>query len=184
MNTIKGKLYTLIKAQIGPETLIFADQNAPRPSLPYWTMRLASIRKIGGECYSQGVNVSYQQTVQGVREATLQVQRVGADSDIKMIDLRDNLAKTTANETWQVQKIAIANMGEIAAIPYLLDDDAFEPRAALDIIIRFGASLLDTTGVIDQVSIDAEYVTNQGADMTQTNTGLAETIVAHYNFCY
>ena len=178
MNTIKGKLYALIKAQIGSETLIFADQNAPRPTLPYWTMRLASIRKIGGEYYSQGVNVSYQQTVQGVREATLQLQRVGADSDIKMVDLRDNLAKTTANETWQVQKIAIANMGEIAAIPYLLDDDAFEPRAALDIIIRFGASLLDTTGGIDQVSIDAEYVTNQGADMTQTNTGLAETIVA------
>ena len=56
-----------------------------------------------------------------------------------------------------------------------LDDDAFEPRAAVDIIIRFGASLLDTTGGIDQVSIDAEYVTNHG---TQTNPGLAETIVA------
>ena len=124
------------------------------------------------------MNVSYQQTVLGVREATLQLQRIGADSDVKMIDLRDNLAKTTANETWQVQKIAIANMGEIAAIPYLLDDDAFEPRAALDLFIRFGASLLDTTGGIDQVSIDAEYVTNQGPDITDTNAGLAETIVA------
>ena len=178
MNTIKGKLYTLIKAQIGSETLIFADQNAPRPALPYWAMRLASIRKIGSEYYSQGVNISYQQTVLGVREATLQLQRVGADSDIKMIDLRDNLAKTTANEAWQVQKIAIANMGEIAAVPYLLDGDAFEPRAAMDIIIRFGASLLDTTGGIDQVSIDAEYVTNQGSDITETNPGLAGTIVA------
>ena len=77
-----------------------------------------------------------------------------------------------------MQKIAIANMGEIAAIPYLLDDDAFEPRAALDLFIRFGASLLDTTGGIDQVSIDAEYVTNQGPDITDTNAGLAETIVA------
>ena len=82
-------------------------------------MRLASIRKIGGEYYSQGVNGSHQQAVLGVREATLQLQRVGADSDIKMIDLRDNLAKTTANEAWQVQKIAIANTGEIAAVPYL-----------------------------------------------------------------
>ena len=29
MNTIKGKLYTLIKAQIGSETLIFADSRPP-----------------------------------------------------------------------------------------------------------------------------------------------------------
>ena len=33
--TVKATLYTLVKALIGAETLVFADQNAPRPPLPY-----------------------------------------------------------------------------------------------------------------------------------------------------
>ena len=75
---LKPNLYALVKALIGAETLVFADQNAPRPALPYWTIRVQVQRAVGRDYYSQGVTNDGDQQIDGVREATVQVQRIGA----------------------------------------------------------------------------------------------------------
>ena len=152
MITLKPKLYTLIKARVGSEVLVFSDQNSPRPPAPYWTMRVQSQRRLGKEYYSQGVTDLGDQTILGTREATVAIQRIGPDSDIKCQTLVDELAKTTVIETWQAQKICVYETGDVLNISTTLDNSTIEPRAAVDLFIRFGASLNDTVGIIDTVN--------------------------------
>lgn len=174
--TVKATLYTLVKALIGAETLVFADQNAPRPPLPYWTLRLAAQRAVGEDAYSQGVDANGDQLVSGVREITVQVQRFGPDSDVACADLRDNLSRTTVSEAWQVEKIALYDVGDVLNVPYKLDNSQLEPRASVDLFVRFGTELLDRVGWIDTVEVDAGYVTNQTPGFDETNPNLAEVI--------
>ena len=174
--TVKATLYTLVKALIGAETLVFADQNAPRPPLPYWTIRLAAQRAVGEDAYSQGVDANGDQLISGVREVTVQVQRFGPDSDVACADLRDNLSRTTVSETWQVQKIALYDVGDVLNVPYKLDNSQLEPRASVDLFVRFGTELLDRVGWIDTVEMDAGYVTNQTQGFDDPNPDLAEVI--------
>ena len=172
--TVKATLYTLVKALIGAETLVFADQNAPRPPLPYWTLRLAAQRAVGEDAYSQGVDANGDQLISGVREITVQVQRFGPDSDVACADLRDNLSRTTVSETWQVQKIALYDVGDVLNVPYKLDNSQLEPRASVDLFVRFGTELLDRVGWIDTVEMDAGYVTNRTQGFDDPNLDLAE----------
>lgn len=152
MNTLKSKLYTLIKAAIGSETLIFSDQNSPRPALPYWTMRVQSFRKLGDDYISQGVTELGDQTITGVREATIAIQRYGNDSDLFCQNLVDTLQKTTVNESWQLQDISCYETGDVLNISTTLDKSVIEPRAAVDLFIRFGANIIDNVGIIDNVT--------------------------------
>lgn len=174
--TVKQTLYTLVKALIGSETLVFADQNAPRPSLPYWTIRLSVQRAKGGDVFSQGVDNNGDQLISGVREITVQVQRIGTDSDVACADLRDNLSRTTVMEEWQRQKIALYDVGDVLSVPYKLDNSQLEPRAIVDLFVRFGTELLDRVGVIEVVETSAGYVTNQTLGFDDPNTDLAEVI--------
>lgn len=174
--TVKATLYTLVKALIGAETLVFADQNAPRPPLPYWTLRLAAQRAVGEDAYSQGVDANGDQLVSGVREITVQVQRFGPDSDVACADLRDNLSRTTVSEAWQVEKIALYDVGDVLNVPYKLDNSQLEPRASVDLFVRFGTELLDRVGWIDTVEMDAGYVSNQTPGFDEPNPDLAEVI--------
>lgn len=174
--SVKDTLYTLLKASVGSETLVFADQNAPRPPLPYWTLRLSAQRKIGDDAYSQGVDDNGDQLVSGVREITVQVQRFGTDSDVLCADLRDNLSRTTVLEEWQRQKIALYDLGDVLNVPYKLDNSQLEPRASVDLFVRFGTELLDRVGVIDTVETSAGFVTNQTPGFDEANPDLAEVI--------
>ena len=174
--TVKATLYTLVKALIGAETLVFADQNAPRPPLPYWTIRLAAQRAVGEDAYSQGVDVNGDQLVSGVREITVQVQRFGLDSDIACADLRDNLSRTTVSEAWQLQKIALYDVGDVLNVPYKLDNSQLEPRASVDLFVRFGSKILDRVGAIEVVGITAGYETVDLTPGFDANPDLAQGI--------
>jgi len=173
---VKDTLYTLIKASIGAEELIFADQNAPRPSLPYWTMRLSAQRAVGIDAYSQGVDDLGDQKVLGVREVTVQVQRHGEDSDTACADFRDVLSKTSVLETWQVQKIALYDTGDVLNVPFKLDNAQLEPRSSVDLFVRFGTELLDRVGIIDTVEATGQYVTNLEIGFDETNPELTNVI--------
>lgn len=152
MNTLKPKLYTLLKSVIGAETVIWSDQNSPAPALPYWSMRIQSVRKIGDGYYSQGVTELGDQTILGVREATVAVQRLGTDSDLKCQELVDNLQKTTVSDAFAKQKINCYETGDVMNVSQLMDKTIIEPRAAVDLFIRFGSSISDNVSAIETVN--------------------------------
>jgi len=157
MTTLKAKIYTLVKALVGTESLIWGDQNAPRPALPYWTMILQSIRKVGEDTYSQGVTDEGVQTVTGTRDATLAVQRYGTGSDIACADLRDKIALISVIESWIAAGVVVYDETPIMNATVKLDNAQLEPRAAIDLMIRFGVDTDDIVGAIETVETEAEY---------------------------
>lgn len=165
MNTLKATLYTLLKARVGAETLIEADQNAARPALPYWTWRLQSMPSIGSDSYSQGTTSAGDQTVNGVREGTINLQRYGDDSEITVAGVRDDFAKVSVMQSWQQAKLALIRLGPVQNVPIKLDNSKFEARASLDIFIRFGTKLLDRVGFINVVEIGGEYPDTAAEDV-------------------
>lgn len=174
--SLKTTLYALIKPLIGAEVLNFADQNASPPPLPYWTLKISSYRTVGKDVYSQGVDVDGNQLVSGVREATVQVQRIGEDSDVSCADLCNNLSKTSVREVWRAERISLYDLGDVLNVPYKLENSRVEPRAVVDLLVRFGTELLDHVGGIDTLFVSAGYVTNQTVGFDEPNPDLAGNI--------
>lgn len=166
MINLKPDLYALLKAVIGSETLVWADQNAPRPAFPYWTIRVNVGRALGHDWKSSDVTEDGDQTIKGVREATVNIQRIGAESDFYVSQFRDNLSKTTVNEQFILKDIALYDHADIQTLPFQIDATRYEPRATIDLFVRFGTELLDRVGVIDAMNgviVDAEYITQESS---------------------
>ena len=60
-------------------------------------------------------------------------------------------------ESWQLAKIALYDIGDVKNIPFPLDKSQLEPRASLDLFVRFGTELLDRVGIIEQVDMTGTF---------------------------
>ena len=166
MINLKSDLHLLLSAVVAGEAMIFTDQNSPRPALPYWTIKISNQRDLGTDYYKDGVDSLGDQEIHGVREATVQLQRIGADSDFKMCELRDNISKTTVLDGFRSKNIALYDKTDVLNIPFPLDGAQMEPRAAMDLFIRFGSKIIDRVGIIETVETTANYDDN--IDLVQT----------------
>ena len=179
MDTLKDKIYTILKACIGSETVIYADQNTTRPSLPYWTIKVQSIIAIGGDEVIQSTTNDDSQNIIGVRQATVQVKRMGEDSEIECANLLSVLHTTTNQALWKSNKISCFYASQVTNLAIVLDNSSIEERAGLDIFVRFGTDLLDTgAGMINTVSIEGEYETVDITAQFDANDDLTHTIIA------
>lgn len=176
MINLKADLYTLIKATVGAETVIWAHQNGPRPALPHWTIRALAQTDIGTDGYSQGVDALGNQTVTGMRETTVQIQRYGVNSEFKVAEFRDNLSKTTVREQWRLKDLTLYDFGPVQDVPFLMDDDHFEPRAVVDLFVRYGIKMLDNVGIIETVITTGEFETIDITGDFDANPDLEQTI--------
>jgi hypothetical protein len=163
MIDFKSDLYTLLKGVIGSETLIWADQNSPRPPFPYWTARVSVGRAIGEDSYGQGTNDNGDINIRGVREATVQLQRIGTDSDFHVGNFRDKLSKITVMEEFQKKDIALYDWQNVLNVPFQIDSTRYEPRATIDLFVRFATVLTDRVGFFENVEVNSTYVTLETA---------------------
>lgn len=148
---MKTAIYTIIKSLVGSETLIWGNQNGPRPQLPYWTMVVQTTARVGTDARSQGTDGDGVQTVYGVRNATLALQRYGADSVQACVDVLDQLGRQSVIEAFSSSQIEIYDVGRINDTTITLDNATREPRASMDIMLRYGTELPDTVGYIETV---------------------------------
>ena len=167
MINLKADIHDLLSALAPGTPLIFSDQNAPRPALPYWTIKITVQRDLGTDYYSDGVDALGDQEIHGVREATIQIQRIGTDSDFRMCELRDNLSKTTVLDKFRLKDISLYDKTEVLNIPFPLDGAQMEPRAAMDLFIRFGSKIIDRVGVIEVINVISTYQRPTNIDLSK-----------------
>jgi hypothetical protein len=148
--TLKSRLWTMLQPIMGG-TVIWADQNGPRPALPYATLRLSVIPRIGTPHYSNPDNNGLQ-TVLAVRESIVQVQRFGTDSVAAVETFADKLALTTNLDKFSLQKIALFDVSSVTDVAQLLNGLATEPRASVDFSIRWVSDQTDNVGLIETVN--------------------------------
>lgn len=158
MSAIDSKLYALLATLVPTgEVLVFANQNSPRPALPYWTLRTQGLKAVGQDETGQEVDVAGQLKVWGVRELTCTLQRIGTGADNAVADVRDLLSTVSVREAWMTEEVALFDAMDVQNVPFPMDDNHLEPRALFDFRVRFGTRLLDTVGIIETVNVAADY---------------------------
>lgn len=157
ISEISQVVYALLSALIHPEVLIFANQNSPKPAYPFWTVSISPYRKLGTEDLGQEVDDKGNLQVVLLSEATVTVQRVGLDSDTVLQTFCNELILPSVRAAWWAAKIAMFRINEIKFVPYMVDSNNNEPRAVVELFIRFQTTLMDNVGIIDTLSVHAVY---------------------------
>jgi len=154
--TLESDLYALIQPLVGG-TLIFLDQNSPRPALPYCGMKIMSRRHVNKDHYSD-VDTNGVQTVTGDREFTLSIQRYqayGADSVTEKLQVvADKLRLNSVIDKFMAKGLAAFDTSQVQDISALLDKTQIEKRASLDIFMRYRSVQTDNVGIIDAANIE------------------------------
>jgi hypothetical protein len=171
VDTLKTRLYTLLQPIMGG-TVIWADQSAPRPPLPYTTLRLGVISQVGLSHYS-AVDNSGIQTVLLVRESVLNVQRFGANSMSTVETFADKLALNTNLDKFGSNEISMFDVSNVTDIAQLLNGIAIEPRASVDISLRWTSDQADNVGIIQTVNSNGTL----GPKGTKLNEAYPVTVV-------
>lgn len=163
LTQLKTTIYTLLQPILG-ETVIWADQSAPRPALPYTTIKFGVINKVGRSYYSNVDNVGVQ-SVFSVLESVLNVQRFGADSVSALQTFTEKMQLSTNIEKLSVQDISLFDISPVTDIAELLNGISIEPRASVDLYFRWTSKQTDAVGIIEFVDINGDV----GPDSTALN---------------
>lgn len=153
--TLRTDLRTLFFPLFGlPEgKVIWQDENAPRPALPYVAMKVMSQRYVKQDHYS-GVDANGVQKVSGDRELTLNIQYFGPNSVESLEAIVDKLRLESVLATFIGARYVVFNTEQVTDVAALLDKVQIEPRASMDVFIRVKKYQSDTVGEIATANIN------------------------------
>lgn len=153
--TIKTNLYSWATTNSGGASVIFLNENAPRPAQPYMTLFLSSLNQIG-EDYTPESDVNGLVDMVGDREFTLQIQTYGGDCITRLENLRSSLQMQTVLDTLRANGIVFVNHFGINDLTELLDS-RFEKRGAMDVLFRIGQNYTDNLGLVETIEVEEVY---------------------------
>lgn len=139
---------------IGPDggIIIYANQNAPRPALPYMTMYLNNYRTRGRD---QGLAVvDGKRQMLGHREFVVSLQSFGKGAFDSLARLGQLLEADTALEALNSTGIVVYEHSSVNDVSIFLEAGS-EERASLELSCRAAVTYIDDVGTIETVSGEA-----------------------------
>ena len=141
--------------EMAGEKVYWTNQNMPRQKKPFATLHLYSqqgevqedLRKTGKAGI---VDVMVPTT------AKLEIQLFGMNGDDtagKLETLVRKLEMPSVVDRCFAARVAFYDSGPVQDITALLDNQIFEPRAAIDLSIRYNSMITDDVGYIEEVDI-------------------------------
>lgn len=136
------------------------NQNGPRPPLPYTAYMISSSRTKGMDEYSAPSDGG-SQVVSGNREFTLTLQRYSTTGPVEFLqDVRDKLRLQSVMDAWIVRGMTAFDASGVEDISMKMETQ-IEPRATMDVFVRYRSSLTDNVGIIETAHITG---TDDGKD--------------------
>ncbi|EOH0525710.1 hypothetical protein ACLMVZ_000296 [Klebsiella aerogenes] len=135
--------------------VIRANQNGPRPKLPYATYQISARTTIGGDDYGL-VDGSGLMPVKGTREGAILVNFYGGEARENADNLVNTIRKTTSRYLMHRLHLVINTSGSVTDLTALRDDANFEPMANLDLTFRYTTNYTDDVGLIETVDVTGE----------------------------
>ena len=170
---IESAALTWVAAATGA-TVIFTDQNKPRPATPYLAIKVSGPIAVGHDetrgLTDPGAPAYAEQTYRGDREVSVSVQAFGAGA----MDLARAAARALVTETTRVQ-LATAGLCHRGVVPTvneltaLLETD-FEERAQFDATLAFAEDFADSVPLIETVEGQGTYQNPPRADRVESFT--------------
>ena len=136
-------------------TVIWANQNGPKPRKPFAKLRLYASRSVGMND-EVPTDTAGKIEIKGTIEKTLEVQYFGTDAEQKLIELNQALSKPTVLDKCFSASVAFFDAQNVQDLTGLLDATNYEERASIDLSVRFTLSATDEPGYFDKVSINAD----------------------------
>ena len=144
LSDIRKGLHDWIHGVTG-KTAIMANQNAPRPALPYYTWSENTISKMG-EDYADAT------AVVGNRDFTVSIQGFGDGVLSGLEDLRTSLGKPSVQIALRAKNIIVVDSGAVTDLTGL-DDTKWVERSQCDFIFRTSAEVTTGDGIIETVEV-------------------------------
>ncbi|CAG9173084.1 LIC_12616 family protein [Cupriavidus respiraculi] len=138
--------------------VIFANENGRRPEKPYIALRVAAAPRL--PVHRGPVDTDGMQAVSSHRDAQVELQCFGAGSFDVLDSLGQRLHMNDAAQRAEVLDLAVFQVGEVRHAPVLRDATTYEPRAVLELGIRYTLTLADDVGLIETVNAEG---TTEGA---------------------
>ena len=167
---IEDEILALI-SQATQLQVIFANQNGPRPKLPYITLRVGTAPRQGlleGELSEDGV-----QTYAGHRDATVELQCFGDGGFDALDGLSQRLKGPGMLAAALEANLAVYATDAVQSVPVLRDGGKYEPRAVMDIGIRYTKEHDEDVGLIKTVRGDMT-LQDGGGDLVDQFEATAE----------
>ena len=144
---------------IDAQSVYWANQSAPKGALPVATLRLYSIAQ-EAMAEDRGVDEADRLDLQLPQAAVLEVQifdESGGDPVGRLETLLLKLETPTVADRCHAAGVAFFAAEPVLDITGLLaDGKTYEPRAAVDLHIRFNGRIKDSPGIIEKVEITAK----------------------------
>lgn len=130
--------------------IIRANQNGPRPNLPYATYQVTSRIALGSDDYG-AVDGSGLMPIKGTREGTIMVNFFADGAREYADNLVNTIKKTTSRYAMRRLHMVISDTGNVTDLTALRDSANYEPMANIDLFFRYTTNYTDDVGLIETV---------------------------------
>lgn len=152
---VENKIRDWIVLVLSSIQVIFANENAPRPSLPYITILVAPFIKIGQANMideTQG-----DRTVKYDEDFNVSIQYFGDDWRDVLQQLKDSLQLEQYKDYFTAEDIAIRDDTPISDISLQLDN-TIEKRGLFELVCGFARHLTENVNYVSTVNISETYL--------------------------
>jgi hypothetical protein len=139
-----------VLGEITNETVIIANQNAPRPSMPYFTAQLMSFNSLGEteELRSQTETVS----VLSWGELTIQIKAVGMDSFERALECKSKIQLRQYGDRLFVHGAGMGRLGNVIDAP-IIRQNGFELQSVFEVTFNIASIEDENLGYIETAEI-------------------------------
>lgn len=152
----KLRAWVLENAPAVGDKVILANQNAPRPALPYITVHITTTAQ--GEHSSEGApDDNGVAQMENELACMVSLQAIGSDANTIMGGLRQSLEKPTVHQSLRAAGLPFIRV--LSGVNDLTEQvgTRYEERAGIDAEFRTVAVVTDTVGVIESVEGTATH---------------------------
>lgn len=152
--TPESAMRELLLAVVGGVPVVFADENGPRPATPYVQMRFGHARPFPP--HRGHVDDGGNQAVVAHRDASVELQCFGTGSFELLDGVAQRLGMSTALARAESLDLAVFEIGQLKSVPVLRGQTTYEPRALLELRVRYVVALTDHVGLIESVVVTSD----------------------------
>lgn len=144
-------IFDLIEHAAGGIPVIFRDGNGPRPGKPYMTLKVTPAARL--PVHLGAVDQDGRQDVSAHRDAGVELQCFGDDAFQVLDELSLRLGFPSLVDFANSLDLAVFDVGDVQDLPVPRDDARFEPRAVLELRVRYTGTLADEVGYFEAVEV-------------------------------
>jgi len=148
--TPEDAIFELVEAAAAGTPVIFADDNGPRPDVPYIVLAVRWAKLSSAE--TGRTEDDGDQPVHQHEDATVELQSFGAAAYDALGDLALKLRHPLYEDRAEALHLALFEVGRLQSIPVLRDAVHFERRGLLELGIRYTRVHTAFVGIIETVT--------------------------------